>query len=81
MNGLRYIYTYKSCVVDNIDELITPVTNLNPHMICITETKPKHAQFNLSLPKLQIQAYKVFYNNLEDGDGIHGCACITLKAI
>ena len=58
-----------------MDKLRSRVINLDPHINGITETKPKIARFNPSLPKLQIEGYKIFHNSLD------GCALYIKSSI
>ena len=57
-----------------MDEFRTRVINSNAHVVGVTETKPKNANFNLSQAELQINGYNIFTNSLVSGDGNRGCA-------
>ena len=81
VNDLRCVYTNADSVVNKMDELRSRVTNLDPHIIDITETKPRHAHFNLSLPALQIKGYKIFHNSLDIRDDTCGCALFVKSNI
>ena len=58
-----------------------PVSNVKPHIVYITETKPKHAKFNLTPAELNMEDYKIFYNSLTTGDGTRGCAIYVINSL
>ncbi len=74
IRGMKCIYTNADQIRNKIDELRMRVLNYNPHIIGITETKPKRANFNVSEAELLIPGYKLYTNSLVTGDGDRGCA-------
>ena len=64
-----------------MDEFRARVLNQNPHIIGITESKPKRANFNPSMAELKIKGYKLFHNSLVVGDGTRVCGLYIKEEI
>ena len=74
VKGIDVMYTNADIVTNKLEELRTRVANANPHVIGVTEVKPKHARFKLSPAELKIYGYNLLHNSLDNGNGERGCA-------
>ena len=68
------MYTNADQLRNKMEELKLYVTNHSPDIICITETKPKRKDFDLTKPEISIENYNLFTNNLSAADNNRGCA-------
>ncbi len=81
VNGIKCLYTNADCLHNKIDELRTRVQMSNPHVIFISEVKPKRAAFDMTPAELRIDGYNLFHNSLKTGDGTRGCLVYVIKSI
>ena len=68
------MYTNADQVRVKMEELRLRAANAKPHIIGITEVKPKNANFDITPSEIQIKGYKLYTNSLITGDGNRGCA-------
>ena len=66
-----YIYTNVDTLLNKRPELQALISVYHPHVIGITEVKPKNSRYDLSLAEIQLDGYEVFHNLKEDGRGVY----------
>jgi exonuclease III len=71
---LRTLYTNPDSLRNKMEELREIVNEEQPHLICVTETKPKVASFDVQECEIRVIGYNLYVNNLKTGDGTRGCA-------
>ena len=74
IRGLKCVYTNADQLRNKMEELRTRTANTDPHIIGVTEVKPKIASFDITEPEIHIPGYNTFHNSLKTGDGNRGCA-------
>jgi hypothetical protein len=67
------MYTNADSISNKMDELRLIAANYRPHIIAITEYKPKNARFDLTTPEIALTGYNTFVNPTTKGDGLRGC--------
>ena len=74
VKGLKCIYTNADQLRNKMDELRLLMKNHNPHIVCITEVKPKRAGFTLSPAEISVDGYNLYVNDLSAPASTRGCA-------
>jgi hypothetical protein len=67
------MYTNADSISNKIDEFRLMVKNNRPHIIGVTEFKPKNARYDLTIAELNVDGYKSFTNSMIKDDGQRGC--------
>ena len=73
IDGLNCLYTNADSMINKIDEFRTIVKNSKPHIIGITELKPKNSCFDIEIPEINLPGYELFTSSLQNGPE-RGCA-------
>ena len=59
---IKCIYTNADCLMNKLQELKETVNDQSPHIIAITEVKPKNARYKATETELKIQGYEIFFS-------------------
>lgn len=67
---LKCYYTNCDSLINKFDEFKTRIEESQPHIICLTEVKPKNSRYPILSSELQLQDYEIFNNLNDSGRGI-----------
>ena len=67
---LTVYYTNADTLSNKINILHQEVDKIKPHIICVTEVKPKNCRYSLQTSEINIQGYNLYENLSNNGRGI-----------
>ncbi len=76
-NSLKVYYANADSLINKIDELRAIASEEDPHILGITEVKPKNCRFPLQPSEINIKGYTLFDNILDANS--HRGVCIYIK--
>ena len=70
ISNLKCLYTNCDSLINKFDEFKIRVNDYKPHIICLTEVKPKNCRYEVLSAEIQLEGYEMFDNLEQQGRGI-----------